>query len=61
MKFKSRGVAALLLAAALSVQIVPIANAIPRERDDFSAKIVRFIKKLGGLIGLEDGPLPPRP
>ena len=64
MKFQSRSVAAVVLAAVLSIQIAPIAAATPRDRDDLSTKIIRIIKKLQRFVGvgtLDETLNPPRP
>lgn len=59
-----RGVAALVLAAFLSVSIAPIAAAAWREDRDGETKIVRFVKTLQRLLRLipnDDSPNPPKP
>ena len=64
MKFQPRSVAAVVLAAVLSIQVAPIAVAAPRDRDDFSAKIIRIIQKLQRFVGistLDETLNPPRP
>jgi hypothetical protein len=66
MKSHVRGVAAVLLAVVLSVQLAPAAAAGPRDSDDFQAKIVRILQKLQRflspvVITHDDGLIPPKP
>lgn len=65
MKLHSRSAAAVVVAVALSLQVAPVAAAVPRDtRDDFPTRIVRIIKSLQRFIGVtpnEDIPIPPRP
>lgn len=60
----SRSVAAVALAIVLSLQLAPVAVASPRDRDDFTAKIVRFLHKVQRFVGLtpfDEGIIPPLP
>ena len=61
MKVYVRGVSAVVLTLLLSISVTPIADATTRDRDDLQAKIVRVIKMLQRIIGLESGPMPPVP
>ena len=64
MKFHVRGVAAVVLAAVLSIQVAPLALAYPRERDGFEPLIVRFLKTLKRFVGIttnDDGITGPKP
>ena len=64
MKFLSRRVVALALCAVISLQVVPVVNAAPRDRDGVPARIVHLIKKLQKLFGIvahDEQPNPPKP
>ena len=61
----TRGVAALILAAVLSLQVAPVSAAAPRDPSgDLTSKIVRLLKVLQrfvGVVSYDDAPQPPRP
>lgn len=71
MKSYSRGVFAVILATALSIQFAPLAGAATRaerderdERDSIATRIIRIVSKLQRFIGLTPNstePMPPRP
>ena len=61
---KVRRVAVVVLTIFLSIQVVPIAAAAPRDRDDFPTRIVRAIQNLQRFFGLspfDSSVIPPHP
>jgi hypothetical protein len=64
MKFHVRGLAAVVLAAVLSLSMAPLSVAAPRDPGDDPPAIVKIIKKfrkLFGLVANDEQPIPPRP
>jgi len=64
MKSHSRSVAVVVLAFVLSIQLAPIAGAMPRDPGDIRTRIERLIQKFQRFIGLvpfDNGPVPPHP
>lgn len=66
MKLHSRRIAAVVLAAVLSLSLAPLSLAAPRDDrpTDFRGKFIRVVKKLQHLFGasaLDHQTYPPRP